>query len=85
MFPILSLSMFAFCVLQEMNPKIDPKDSKTWNNKEWPSYFSVGIIKEYGIGQSEFMWAVRTLPGIRRFFEVKGSLGGPPFEPPCRM
>ena len=45
-------------------------DPTTWTNERWPGIFSVGILKCYGIGQSAFMWAVRTLPRIRTIYQV---------------
>ena len=55
--------------LVDLNPKIDPNNPETWTNEEWPSILSVGIFQFDGIGQSEFLWACRTLPSVRRFFE----------------
>ena len=45
-------------------------DPKTWTNKRWPGVLSMFIFRYHGIGQSEFMWKIRTLPAIRTFFDA---------------
>ncbi|CAF1065447.1 unnamed protein product [Adineta ricciae] len=42
-------------------------DSKTWN-KNWPGLNELGIINDYGMGQSEFMWFVRGNPNVKKVF-----------------
>lgn len=51
-------------------PKVKRSVPSTWSNTNWPGLFSVGIFKYYGIGQSKFMWYLRTLPTIRQFYEA---------------
>ncbi len=48
---------------------VDRYNPSTWVDKKWPMNINTGIIKEY-IGQSKFMWYIRTLPNIRKFFEM---------------
>ncbi len=50
--------------------KLKRDDPDTWTNKRWPGILGVGILKYYGIGQSAFMYAVRTLPRIRVIYEA---------------
>jgi hypothetical protein len=45
-------------------------DSTTWTNANWFSILSVGILKYNGIGNSRFLWACRTLAGIRAIYEA---------------
>jgi len=43
---------------------LDPHDPRTWNkDKTWPDQVH-GIIKSYGVGQSEVLWRGRTHPKI---------------------
>ena len=51
--------------------KIHPQ-SRELCNQFWPSYFSVGIIKDSktGIGQSEFAWECRNQPCVQKAFAL---------------
>ena len=44
-------------------------DPTTWTNSRWPSVLAMFIFRFHGIGQSDFMWHIRTLPLVRLFFE----------------
>ncbi|KAL7558322.1 hypothetical protein ACA910_019352 [Epithemia clementina (nom. ined.)] len=49
--------------------KIHPQ-ARELSNRVWPSYFSVGIIKDpvTGIGQSEFAWECRNQSSVKQAF-----------------
>lgn len=49
-------------------PGVLRNDPKTWTNERWPGVLSMFILRYYGIGQSDFMWRIRTLPLIREFY-----------------
>jgi hypothetical protein len=50
-------------------PGVLRSDPKTWTNIRWPSVLAMFIFRFHGIGQSDFMWHIRTLPLVRVFFE----------------
>eukprot|EP00299_Pterocystis_sp_00344_P014370 c7111_g1_i6.p1 GENE.c7111_g1_i6~~c7111_g1_i6.p1 ORF type:complete len:314 (-),score=48.73 c7111_g1_i6:40-981(-) len=45
---------------------VDRKDLNTWN--DWPERPRKGIFYTDGIGQSEFMWFLRSIPAVRAVF-----------------
>ncbi|UJR29197.1 hypothetical protein I4U23_010411 [Adineta vaga] len=49
------------------NNTIQRNNSQTWNN-DWPSSGKHGVISGNGIGQSDFLWNVRSNPEIRKVF-----------------
>ncbi|CAF0719318.1 unnamed protein product [Adineta steineri] len=49
------------------NNTIDRKDPQTWS-KEWPSFSTHGVISGFGIGQSDFLWNVRSNRQIKKVF-----------------
>lgn len=49
---------------------VNRANATTWTNEVWPAILSVGIFKYDGIGQSAFLWAVRSLPRVRAIFEA---------------
>lgn len=55
---------------ESSSPHVRRDDSKTWSNSNWFSILSVGILKYNGIGNSSFLWACRTLAGIRKLYET---------------
>lgn len=55
--------------LESLETGIDRKKPETWKNENWPHSLSTGIISQYGIGQSDFMWYCRLIPNVRRVFE----------------
>lgn len=54
--------------LEGLGTGIDRNDNTTWDNDRWPGAFNNGIISQYGIGQSPFMWYCRSLPGVKQTF-----------------
>jgi ectoine hydroxylase-related dioxygenase (phytanoyl-CoA dioxygenase family) len=56
--------------LEALETGIDRHNPNTWINNNWPMAFATGIISQHGIGQSDFMWYCRLIPGIRRIFET---------------
>ncbi|CAF1266991.1 unnamed protein product [Rotaria sp. Silwood1] len=42
-------------------------DPDTWSN-QWPSFSSHGLIATFGIGQSDFLWSVRSHPQVKNVF-----------------
>ena len=45
-------------------------DPRSWSDAHWPATLAIGIFRLHGVGQSAFMWYVRTLPVMRRVFEA---------------
>lgn len=54
--------------LVEGNSNLKRNDPSTWH--EWVADPSVGIMSGYSIGQSQFMWFVRTIPKLREAFAL---------------
>eukprot|EP01111_Echinosteliopsis_oligospora_P011316 TRINITY_DN3708_c0_g1_i1.p1 TRINITY_DN3708_c0_g1~~TRINITY_DN3708_c0_g1_i1.p1 ORF type:complete len:423 (-),score=99.52 TRINITY_DN3708_c0_g1_i1:50-1246(-) len=48
-------------------PSINRNDPSSWDNP-WVASPSIGIMASSGIGQSKFMWHLRTLPKLRQAF-----------------
>jgi Phytanoyl-CoA dioxygenase (PhyH) len=66
--------------IESLGKGIKRNDVRTWNStvaknqnkpgdKGWFGYESTGIISEYHIGQSEFLWLIRSIPKVRQAFE----------------
>eukprot|EP00929_Paragymnodinium_shiwhaense_P098458 TRINITY_DN59921_c0_g1_i1.p2 TRINITY_DN59921_c0_g1~~TRINITY_DN59921_c0_g1_i1.p2 ORF type:complete len:148 (-),score=27.64 TRINITY_DN59921_c0_g1_i1:496-939(-) len=55
--------------LEGVGTGINRSNPRTWRDDAWPTPQG-GIIGQFGIGQSDFMWAVRRLPHL-------GSCGAP--------
>jgi len=49
------------------NNTIQRNDPQTWANN-WPSYSTHGVVSGSGIGQSDFLWNVRSHPQIKKVF-----------------
>ncbi|CAF3776424.1 unnamed protein product [Rotaria socialis] len=49
------------------NGTIKRDDPETWSN-QWPSFSSHGVISGFGIGQSEFLWSVRSNRQVKNIF-----------------
>ncbi|CAF3741792.1 unnamed protein product [Rotaria sp. Silwood1] len=47
--------------------QIKRNDAQTWDIA-WPGFHHVGIIKNEGIGQSQFTWSVRGNPNVKKIF-----------------
>ena len=47
--------------LENLGTGIKRNDSSTWNNDNWIGNFQAGVISEYHIGQSKFLWYCRLL------------------------
>lgn len=43
-------------------------DVSSWSNGNWPGDITNGIVADIGIGQSPFLWYLRTLPNVRKAF-----------------
>ncbi len=41
---------------------------ETWNNDEWLASTKNGIMNAFGMGQSNFLWHTRMLPGVKKTF-----------------
>jgi hypothetical protein len=54
--------------LEGLGTGISREDPETWGNSQWPEDFDNGIIFDYGIGQSEFLWYLRGQPNVRHIF-----------------
>lgn len=54
--------------LEGLGTGIDQNNNQTWDNDRWPGSFSDGIISQYGIGQSSFLWHCRSLPRVKQAF-----------------
>ncbi|UJR20781.1 hypothetical protein I4U23_023894 [Adineta vaga] len=48
------------CDIRRANPE-------TWD-KNWPGITDIGLLNDYGIGQSEFMWYIRANPNVKKVF-----------------
>ncbi len=57
-------------MLERMNTGIVRDDTSTFTNDNWPNTFSNGIIDQYGVGQSPFMWHNRSRKGVKRAFSI---------------
>lgn len=44
-------------------------DPKTWSNN-WPSFSSHGVISGHGVGQSDFLWKIRSNPQVKKVFRT---------------
>jgi len=55
--------------IQGLGSGIDPENSATWTNQNWPDRHPTGVIYTHGIGQSDFMWYCRTRPQVIRIFQ----------------
>jgi len=57
--------------MEGLNAGIDPNDTNTWIDANWPAAqrFKTGILHTFGIGQSDFMWYLRTRPQVRNAYE----------------
>ncbi|CAF3400964.1 unnamed protein product [Rotaria socialis] len=42
-------------------------DPETWK-EHWPGLSDIGLLNDYGIGQSEFMWYIRGKPYVKKVF-----------------
>lgn len=51
---------------------IDPTDPHTLRNELWHKlgFANSGVVTEFSVGQSEFLWYCRMLPKVRQVFEV---------------
>ena len=52
-----------------VTPKFDFHDKKTWTANNCPMMWNKGMVYWNGLGQSDFMWYLRTHPFIREIFE----------------
>jgi hypothetical protein len=52
--------------------KLTRKDPNSWGSSDWPgtSRQSRGVLYEFGIGQSAFMWFCRSIPKVKQIFEL---------------
>jgi len=59
---------------QEIETWAKRDNVETWNHKKWPANPKNGIIQDYGIGQSAFLWFVRSRPLVKKVFsEIWGT------------
>ncbi|CAF0993225.1 unnamed protein product [Adineta ricciae] len=49
------------------NGTIQRHDPQTWSNN-WPSFSTHGVVSGNGIGQSDFLWNIRSNPFIKQVF-----------------
>ncbi len=49
--------------MEHVSPGLKQQDPSTWTEENWP-YNNLGVMGMYGIGQADFMWEARTLPGV---------------------
>ncbi|KAJ1456367.1 hypothetical protein M885DRAFT_564238 [Pelagophyceae sp. CCMP2097] len=54
--------------LEALGSGLDRNDAATWAPNWPPTVGDAGILAWFGIGQSEFMWFVRTRPNVRAAF-----------------
>ncbi len=54
--------------MENLGTGIKRDDLATWVNDNWPNTFSNGIIDQYGIGQSKFLWTIRAKENVRKVF-----------------
>ncbi|CAF3425921.1 unnamed protein product [Rotaria socialis] len=47
--------------------RIQRRDPSTWSNY-WPGFTTHGVVNNCGIGQSDFMWNIRSNPNVKRVF-----------------
>lgn len=64
---IATMTALFWQYMRDLNSGIT-EDPKTWTNYNWPGTFSVGIISQYGIGQSALQWAMRTNKNVQQVF-----------------
>mmetsp|Transcript_4477 Transcript_4477/g.14862 ORF Transcript_4477/g.14862 Transcript_4477/m.14862 type:complete len:410 (+) Transcript_4477:255-1484(+) len=55
--------------LESVSSSLDRDDPSTWAQHWPPAVGSTGILAFLGVGQSEFMWFVRTRPTVIRAFQ----------------
>lgn len=59
----------AWDFLEGLHPAIRRDQPATWINRHWPSTFTNGIVGEHGVGQSDFLWYLRTRAAVNQCFE----------------
>ena len=67
--------------LEAASPAIRRGRPETWTNDNWPGVLEIFIFRYYGIGQSDFMWRIRTLPALRAFFTAYYAYLAAPHAP----
>eukprot|EP00026_Physarum_polycephalum_P011280 Phypoly_transcript_11487.p1 GENE.Phypoly_transcript_11487~~Phypoly_transcript_11487.p1 ORF type:complete len:361 (+),score=62.25 Phypoly_transcript_11487:73-1155(+) len=54
----------------ESEGRIKREDMSTWQNYAWQGYVKAGIMGNYGLPHSKFMWRARALPSVHRLFQT---------------
>lgn len=67
---ILKATSLMWNFLESLGTGIKKDDPETWKNANWPHALGTGIISQYGIGQSDFMWYCRLIGNVRKIFEL---------------
>jgi len=62
--------------LESLSLGISRSDPRSMRGKAWKQlgYANTGVVAEYSIGQSEFLWYLRLLPRVRRTFAAAWNL-----------
>uniref|UniRef100_A0A6A7G2X7 Phytanoyl-CoA dioxygenase n=1 Tax=Hirondellea gigas TaxID=1518452 RepID=A0A6A7G2X7_9CRUS len=54
--------------MEALNGNISRFDHSTWKSEGWPGRLNNGIIYQNGIGQSDYLWYLRTRPNVKEVF-----------------
>lgn len=57
--------------------EVQRSNPQTWNQKAWPGNSENGLFETDGVGQSVFLWYVRSRPKVVRAFQHVWSLADP--------
>ncbi len=56
--------------LEQVSENVDRNDEKTWINKNWPPFYTNGIMYQYGVHNNKFSWYLRTHPQVLQVFQL---------------